>query len=482
MADIFISYANEDRERASRLASVLESCGWSVWWDRKIIAGQAFDEAIERELEAAKCVIVLWSQKSIRSEWVKNEAAVAAEQLVLVPALIERVKLPLEFRRRQTADLVGWGGDVGHEGFQALRGGVAAKVAPGKDGAPCIQVDRQPPAPRRKIPWGWAAAAAIAVALGAALYWALIAADRKPAVTEAKGAADLADLVVGVYDGDVVSDAKGGSVSDVTLTITKLGQRKVKVASDYQRLGVVEIELNWVGNTIQNTGGRSLLLLEMEKNPPRLSFNPDGELAYVGHRRSFSPPPHAGIYKNSIGMEFVRVPAGSFTTGSAIGRESEKTSHEVKIAQSFYLLATEVSQGQWKKVMGNNPSSFKQCGDDCPVEQGSWDDVKEFIKKLNVIESTDKCSLATEVEWEYACRAGKTADYSFGYEAAYLTPIHGMTAIPMKQVIKWLRKNPIPEVCTTCTATSVNGSKTTGTTVRRPAARPGLTYPGTPAA
>ena len=420
MADIFISYANEDRERAGRLASVLESCGWSVWWDRKIIAGQAFDEAIERELEAARCVIVLWSQESIGSEWVKNEAAVAAERGVLVPALIDRVKLPLEFRRKQTVDLIGWDGDFGHEGFQALRGGVAARVAPSKDGAPCMPGDRQAPGSRRKLPWAWAAAAAIVVALGVAVYWGLIAADRKPAVIEARSAGDLADLVAGVYQGDVVSDAKGSSVSDVTLTITKLSQRKVRVASDYQRLGVVEIELNRVGNTIQSTGGRLSLMLEMEKNPPCLSFNPDGDIAYVGHRRRSSTPPHSSIYKNSIGMEFVLIPAGSFTMGSQIGRQSEKPPHEVKISQSFYFQTTEVSQGQWKKVMGDNPSSFKECGDDCPVENVSWDDVKEFIRKLNVMESTDEYRLPTEAEWEYGCRGEKTTEFSFGDDASKL--------------------------------------------------------------
>jgi TIR domain len=128
MTDVFISYASEDRERARKLASTLEARGWSVWWDRKIIVGQAFDQVIEHELETAKCVVVLWSKDSIFSEWVKNEAAVAAERGVLVPALIDNIKLPLEFRRKQTADLVGWDGTPSHEGFQALCDGVATKA------------------------------------------------------------------------------------------------------------------------------------------------------------------------------------------------------------------------------------------------------------------------------------------------------------------------------------------------------------------
>jgi len=278
MADIFISYANEDRERAGRIAGALESCGWSVWWDRKIVVGQAFDKAIELELEAARCVIVLWSQKSIDSEWVKNEAAAGAERGVLVPALIDRVKLPIEFRRRQTADLAGWEGNTSQEGFQALCNGVAAKVTPGKVAASHSSPVTEISGSRKRFRWKWASVPAIAVLLGLVIFWVWAGnGDKSPAV-------DLADLVAGVYHGDVVSDAKGGSVSDVTLTITRLSQRKVRVSSDYKRLGVTEIELNRVGNTIQSIGGRSLLLLEMDKNPPRLSFNPDGNVAYVGQR------------------------------------------------------------------------------------------------------------------------------------------------------------------------------------------------------
>jgi hypothetical protein len=91
-----------------------------VWWDRKIKAGQAFDEVIERELETAKHIVVLWSDASVTSEWVKNEAAVAVQRGVLVPVLLDNVKTPLEFRRKQTADLIAWDGDPSHGGLQAL--------------------------------------------------------------------------------------------------------------------------------------------------------------------------------------------------------------------------------------------------------------------------------------------------------------------------------------------------------------------------
>lgn len=108
MADIFISYARADRERAQALASALGREGWSVWWDRDIPPGRTFDDVIEEALGAAKCVIVLWSADSVRSEWVKNEASDAAHRRILVPVLVEQVTPPLEFRRIQSAALLDW--------------------------------------------------------------------------------------------------------------------------------------------------------------------------------------------------------------------------------------------------------------------------------------------------------------------------------------------------------------------------------------
>ena len=95
-------------------------------------------------------------------------------------------------------------------------------------------------------------------------------------------------------------------------------------------------------------------------------------------------------------------------------RDDDEKQHEVRISKPFYLQTTELSQGQWKKVMGNNPSHFKNCGDDCPVERVSWNDAQEFISKLNQLEDTTIYRLPTEAEWEYACRAGTSTIFSFG--------------------------------------------------------------------
>ena len=97
---------------------------------------------------------------------------------------------------------------------------------------------------------------------------------------------------------------------------------------------------------------------------------------------------------------------------SCSSKESPK--HEVMISQLFYMQTTEVTQGQWRAVMdNNNPSSFSSCGDDCPVEQVSWNDIQEFLTTLNGM-GQGTYRLPTEAEWEYAARAGTTTAWSFG--------------------------------------------------------------------
>ena len=112
-------------------------------------------------------------------------------------------------------------------------------------------------------------------------------------------------------------------------------------------------------------------------------------------------------------MKFVLIPPGTFTMGGLFNQQ-ELTPHKVILTKSFHIQETEISQGQWKRIMDKNPSFFKECGEDCPVEQVSWDEVQQFIKRLNKIEGTKKYRLPTEAEWEYACRAGTQTPFSFG--------------------------------------------------------------------
>jgi len=118
--DVFVSYASADRDKARAIARLLTEHGYSVWWDRQIPPGQTFDDVIQKALEEAKCVVVLWSSASVSSNWVKTEAADAAARRILVPALIDDVRLPMEFKRIQTANLVAWDSGPTNTEFQNL--------------------------------------------------------------------------------------------------------------------------------------------------------------------------------------------------------------------------------------------------------------------------------------------------------------------------------------------------------------------------
>ena len=109
MLDVFLSYAREDEPKARLLATVLEARGWSVWWDRHIPRGKDFNAYIQQQLDAAHCIVVLWSKASLASQFVRDEATEGLNGR-LVPALIEAVRQPLGFRQLQAADLSDWHG------------------------------------------------------------------------------------------------------------------------------------------------------------------------------------------------------------------------------------------------------------------------------------------------------------------------------------------------------------------------------------
>jgi formylglycine-generating enzyme required for sulfatase activity len=275
MADIFLSYAREDRQRVLPLVRTLEERGWSVWWDRDaMLPGKSIEESIEEALETARCVIVAWSQASIRSYWVRDEAHEGREQRILIPVLLDDIRPPLGFRQFHTARLVDWRAGESHQEFDQVVQAVTALVGPPQKSTPVSIPDQERPQPE---------------------------------------------------------------------------------------------------------------------------------------------------IRDRLGMEFVRIPAGTFQMGSNDGSDDERPVHQVTISQPFDLGKYPVTQAQWEAVMGDNPSAFT--GDPTrPVEKVSWEDVQRFIEQLNARDHTAGVTyrLPTEAEWEYAARAGTTTAYSFGDDPAQL--------------------------------------------------------------
>jgi formylglycine-generating enzyme required for sulfatase activity len=169
----------------------------------------------------------------------------------------------------------------------------------------------------------------------------------------------------------------------------------------------------------------------------RRSWIPAGAVGFVLAAAVLLPAAPAPMRKrsatvsfvNSIGMKLVYLAAGKFIMGSPreeVGRYNEEDKHEVEISRSFHLGAFEVTQEEYRKVMGHNPSHYVRnkgtVGDvdtsRCPVESVSWHDAVEFCKKLSARREESRAGrvyrLPTEAEWEYACRAGTRTAYAFG--------------------------------------------------------------------
>ena len=186
MSDVFISYKAEDRRRIQPLVQALQADGYSVWWDEHIGTGDEWRQTIEKQLDGARCVVVVWSKGSVGPEghFVRDEASRAQRRHVYVPVLIDAVEPPLGFGESQATSLKGWKGDRADTRYQAVISAVTRIAGAGStvEGPPSRL---QPAVSRRAVVAGGAAAT---IAVAGAGGWALLKS------TSAKGAGSIAVL------------------------------------------------------------------------------------------------------------------------------------------------------------------------------------------------------------------------------------------------------------------------------------------------
>lgn len=171
MADVFLSYANEDAEHARALAEALVGEGLSVWWDHHIPPGKTWADVIEQEIANARCVIVLWTPVSVQSQWVRSEAREGLTRHVLVPVIGEEgVRLPLEFRHVQAAYLHDWDTSDDRSEYAQLLASVRDVL---RRGTAIPEAVPSPVAPRRRKRqvWPWIAGGVVVLVLALLGLW-----------------------------------------------------------------------------------------------------------------------------------------------------------------------------------------------------------------------------------------------------------------------------------------------------------------------
>lgn len=190
MSDVFVSYKAEDRKRVRPLVEALQAEGYSVWWDEQIGGGAAWRQAIEAELDAAKCVIVVWSKRSVGpgGAFVQDEATRAQHRRVYVPVTIDKVQLPLGFGETQALALTAWRGERADPRYQAILSAVRRMAGHAEAKA---TRDRPDGVDRRTVVAGAAVAAAAVAGIAG---WALLKPSSGGGATEGIAVLPFANL------------------------------------------------------------------------------------------------------------------------------------------------------------------------------------------------------------------------------------------------------------------------------------------------
>ena len=361
MAQIFLSYAREDETQVRGVYRRLLDAGFDVWMDKiNLLPGQRWQQEIPQAIRHSDFILIFFSKNSVAKQgYVQREFRLALDTLEemppdaihTIPIRLDDCQIPEQFRPLQWSDL-------SEEGefariVQALRVGMEQR----QQFTPEPALEPPPePTPDKGRPFSGAE-------------------ERSVADASVHPPQESEPATVSQPTNPLVPDRKSHMVSVVTM----VGLVIAAVSALAAVIVVPEVRV-WLG---------------LDKPPAQREAN-----------KAVSP---SREITTNIGMEFVFIPAGTFLMGSPDSdneaSNDEKPAHRVTISQPFYLGKYEVTQAQWEMVMGTNPSRFTG-NPNRPVERVSWEDVQEFITRLNKQEGWEVCRLPIEAQWEYAARAG----------------------------------------------------------------------------
>jgi formylglycine-generating enzyme required for sulfatase activity len=403
MADIFLSYAREDEARAAVVARVLGEFGWSVFWDRRIIAGTSWDEVVERELQACRCVVVLWSAASITSRWVKTEARAALERSTLVPANLDRSVPPLEFRFLESAQLHTWRGATDDAEFSVLTEGIAQHVKPARREPNVEPIAAPTAAPKRERP-----ATVPASTSGVAVV------DEAPRVGDSGARSNFTD-----YAPELAPRRSWPS---------RLGKQWIPIAS---AAGVLVVAASIylptrTGTQVTDTPAPTPANATTPASPTPRPVPFGAPLRFRTDMWSLPDEPLLG---------FVEIPAGQFTMGGD-RPEDDGPQHKVDLPR-YYIGRYEVTVAQFRAFVqaSGYQARTTQAQDgqtDLPVVNVSWHDAVAYAtwldKSLRESSTTPagvrsilsaggqpcRVTLPSEAEWEKAARGFDARVYPWG--------------------------------------------------------------------
>ncbi len=380
--DIFISYSRADRERVAYIAQALEAEGYSVWWDRDIRAGEEFDHVIDKAIKKSSAIVVVWSENSTTSRWVKEEAEDGIEADTLVPVTIDPVIIPRGFRRIQAAELqdaptnptqsVNWPEFLDSVRKQAGAGEKAGKkdtakatVAPAPTAAPAetqshTAQDNEAPAWKRFLPLG---AGALAVVVAGLLAFQFLSGPTAPPPPD-----DMTPVVLGIYPDEgfgldqahglkaAFNDTPSIVVQDLAAPLDAMkGREAPELIAGLKNFLATRNVIAIVGPSITEFTPEVLGVVEESGRNPAIILTTAASRRDIGWDDSSLPLFRVGSGVDERADQFSRLAQNTIASGVELVLlyESVPNSSEMTYGQLFYQRITE-RLPQWQQWSDNN--------------------------------------------------------------------------------------------------------------------------------